>query len=314
MFEGTQLTAYLAAEGFEEQLELELGRCDMRYERLFVVEGPPQPAYWAANVWQDPRVIEIGSIGEGNKALRAIQRNWAHYPVAAHGRARLIEEKLPHVSMDRLWEFPTKLPDSPMGSWCLLDKNHILASPQCSSPFPHGEVHFIEDHMSPPNRAYLKLWEALTLLGHRPEPGELCLDLGSSPGGWTWVLHQLGARVISVDKAPLHPRIAQLDRVEHRQESAFALEPESIGKVDWIFSDIACYPERLLKLIWRWIEADLCVQFICTLKFQGQTDYAIIEKFAAIPGMRLHHLHHNKHELTFILTPHLLLAPLYLPE
>ncbi len=37
MFENTQLTAYLAAEGYEEQLALELGKFDMRYERLFVV-------------------------------------------------------------------------------------------------------------------------------------------------------------------------------------------------------------------------------------------------------------------------------------
>lgn len=303
MFQDTELTAYLAAEGYEEQLARELGSYDMRYERLFVVEGPPRPAHWAANVWLDPRVIEIGSIGEGNKALRAIQRNWAHYPVAAHGRARLIEEKLPRVSMTRLWEFPMELPSSPMGSWCLIDKNHVLASPHGSRPFPHGEVHFVEDHMSPPNRAYLKLWEALTLLGHRPEPGQRCLDLGSSPGGWTWVLHQLGAHVISVDKAPLHPRIAQLDRIEHHQESAFGLEPESIGKVDWLFCDIACYPERLYKLLSRWLESGLCAHYVCTLKFQGQPDYSIIDEFAAIPGLRLLHLHHNKHELTMLLTP-----------
>src|SRR5436309_1011333 len=30
--------------------------------------------------------------------------------------------------------------------------------------------------------AYLKLWEALTLLKCRPAPGEICLDLGGSPG------------------------------------------------------------------------------------------------------------------------------------
>ena len=73
---------------------------------------------------------------------------------------------------------------------------------------------------APPNRAYLKLWEALTLAanmpdGRMPRPGELCLDLGSSPGGWSWVLQKLGARVISVDKAPLDPadRIAARHRV-----------------------------------------------------------------------------------------------------
>jgi 23S rRNA (cytidine2498-2'-O)-methyltransferase len=38
---------------------------------------------------------------------------------------------------------------------------------------------------------------------------------------------------------------------------------------------------------------------VCTVKFQGATDHAAAEAFAAIPGGRLMHLYHNKHELTF---------------
>jgi 23S rRNA (cytidine2498-2'-O)-methyltransferase len=41
--------------------------------------------------------------------------------------------------------------------------------------------------------------------------------------------------------------------------------------------------------------------FVCTLKFQGETDHDSAAAFAAIPGARLLHLHHNKHELTFLL-------------
>jgi 23S rRNA (cytidine2498-2'-O)-methyltransferase len=36
------------------------------------------------------------------------------------------------------------------------------------------------------------------------------------------------------------------------------------------------------------------------VKFQGATDHASAEAFAAIPGGRLQHLFHNKHELTFL--------------
>jgi 23S rRNA (cytidine2498-2'-O)-methyltransferase len=39
---------------------------------------------------------------------------------------------------------------------------------------------------------------------------------------------------------------------------------------------------------------------VCTLKFQGPTDHETARRFAAIPGSRLMHLHHNKHELTWI--------------
>jgi 23S rRNA (cytidine2498-2'-O)-methyltransferase len=181
----------------------------------------------------------------------------------------------------------------------LLDPNTLLAAPHCSSAFPNGEVQFIEDK-TVPSRAYLKLWEAFTVLGIRPAPGEFCIDLGASPGGWTWVLQGLGARVLSIDKAPLDPSIAQLPHVEQRLESAFALDPGSVGKVDWLFSDVICYPKRLLTTVRKWIEAGTVRRFVCTIKFQGATDFETMRAFAAIPGARLLHLHHNKHELTWV--------------
>jgi len=39
---------------------------------------------------------------------------------------------------------------------------------------------------------------------------------------------------------------------------------------------------------------------VCTIKFQGPTDHAAAEAFAAIPVGRVVHLFHNKHELTFL--------------
>jgi 23S rRNA (cytidine2498-2'-O)-methyltransferase len=210
----------------------------------------------------------------------------------------LIQARLPVVSAKPL-VFGAPPPAAPLGSWTLLDANTILASPHCTSPFPNGEARFIPDRTGPPNRAYLKLWEALTLIGRRPGPGEVCLDLGSSPGGWSWVLAETGARVISVDKAPLAPEVAQFPNVEQRHDSAFALDPAAIGPVDWLFSDIACYPGRLLALVERWLAAGTCQRFVCTLKFQRETDHATASRFAAIPGSELRHLYHNKHELTW---------------
>ena len=161
-------------------------------------------------------------------------------------------------------------------------------------------MRFVEDRTGPPSRAYLKLWEALTLIGQRPGPGDVCLDLGSSPGGWSWALTRMGARVISVDKAPLDPTVAHLPGIEYRRESAFALDPISVGCVDWLFSDVVCYPARLLALVERWLEAGTCRRFVCTIKFQGATDHATAARFAAIPGSTLRHLFHNRHELTWI--------------
>src|SRR3954464_8873489 len=110
----------------------------------------------------------------------------------------------------------------------------------------------------------------------------------------------MGARVVSVDKAPLAPDVARLPGIEHRRQSAFALDPASVGCVDWLFSDVVCYPARLLALVERWLEAGTCRRFVCTIKFQGTTDHATAARFAAIPGSTLRHLFHNRHELTWI--------------
>ena len=293
-------TAYLAAEGCEADLALELGG-DLVFalDRLLVARGTPRPAVWAANAWLEPRRIPIVSIGDAVRQLKAIQRNWALCPLGHHRRAALIEEQLPKVSAKPL-VFGEPAPTAPLGSWALAAPDLVLASPRCSSPFRNGEALFVEDKEGPPNRAYLKLWEAFTLVGVAPQPGETCLDLGASPGGWTWVLHGLGAKVIAVDKAPLEPAIATLPGVSVRQQSAFALEPAEVGHIDWLFSDVICYPERLLRLMRRWLDAGFTGRCVCTLKFQAETDFSAIAAFAAIPGSRLMHLHNNKHELTWV--------------
>lgn len=294
-------SVYLAAEEFQEQLLVELGPAVGEVQgRLVFSPEPARPSVWAQNVWEDPQRLPFQSIREAADLLRGLQRNWALWPLAQHRRAALIAERLPHVSA-KPHLFPNPAPTAPFGSWCLLDANTLLASPLCRSPFRHGEVTFQEDREGPPNRAYLKLWEALTRLGRHPGPGERCLDLGASPGGWTWVHQQLGAgEVIAVDKADLDPKVLALPGVTHRQESAFGLKPQDIGPVAWLTSDVICYPERLLRLVNTWLSSGLVGNFVCTLKFQGPTDHDAIAALAAIPGGQVVHLFHNKHEVTWM--------------
>ncbi len=292
-------TAYLAAEGFEAELEAELGGARERYGRLFVADGAPRPAAWAQNVWLEPHVADVRSIGEANRVLRGLQRNWAPYAYTLHRRTQLLVEKLPPIRFRPL-VFPSAPPSSPLGSFCFVDATTLLFSPRCSSPFPNGEPRFEENRSGPPSRAYLKLWEALTRLDARPGPGDRCLDLGSSPGGWTWALAKLGADVTSVDKADLAPEVLALPNVRFERGSAFAVDPETLDRpYDWLFSDVICYPRRLLGLVERWLDAGAAKRFVCTLKFQGATDHETAKAFAAIPGSSLFHLAHNRHELTW---------------
>jgi 23S rRNA (cytidine2498-2'-O)-methyltransferase len=293
-------SAYLAPEGFEAQLLDELTRrgvgVDAWHGRLALSPDPPMQAAWSLDTWTDPREIEVSSVKSASDALRGMQRNWSSYGVEHHRRMALITERLPPVKAKPL-VFPDRAPASHLGAWTLLAPDRMLASPAKSSPFVNGECLFEEDHIGPPSRAYLKLWEALTRFGKYPGPAETCLDLGASPGGWTWVLAKLGASVTAIDKAPLAPTVAAMPNVALRQESAFALPPEP---VDWLCSDIIAYPDRLLALVKRWIDAGAARHIVCTIKFQGATDHDAAEAFAEIPGGRVVHLFHNKHELTFI--------------
>ncbi len=297
---GSECTVYLAAPGFVAELVAELGEPLQVIERLVIAPGPPRAAAWAQNTWLEPVRIPIRSVSDGARALRERQRRWALHSVALHRRARLIQEQLPALR-SRPLRFGEPPPRAPLGAWTLLESGLILASPRCTSAFPDGEVSFVEDREGPPGRAYLKLWEALTLAGERPGEGDRCLDLGASPGAWTWALQRLGARVLAVDRAPLAPAIARLPRVEFRRESAFGLDPAAVGPIDWLFSDVVCYPRRLLALVLRWLAAG-CPRLVCTIKLQGEADQwsDAVRAFAAIPGSRLLHLHHNKHELTWL--------------
>ena len=294
--------AYLAADGFEAPLTEELNRrgvhIDLWHGRLALSPDPPVRAAWAQDIWLNPVEIHVASVKSAADALRGMQRNWAAYAAGHHRRTALITERLPPVRARPL-AFPEAAPSSHLGAWTLLAPDRLLATPTKSTPFVNGECVFQEDHIGPPSRAYLKLWEALTRLGHWPGPGQRCLDLGASPGGWTWVLARLGACVTAIDKAPLAPLVAAMPGVTQRLDSAFALPPEP---VDWLFSDVIAYPDRLLALVRRWIDAKAARHIICTIKFQGATDHDAADAFAAIPGATVTHLFHNKHELTFLWT------------
>ena len=289
-------TAYLAPVDLEESLASELKNIVSRHGRLFLTEGPVQKVYWAQNIWLDAKILPITSISDGAKKLREMHGLWAHYPLSHVRRGELISEKLPYFSPKPLI-FPANVPTARLGSWTLLDENTLLASAHSTSPFANGEVHFVETK-EPPSRAYLKLWEALTRIGQMPKSGERCLDAGASPGSWTWALQKLGTEVIAVDRAELAPEVTSLPRVHFLKKDAFSLYPKDLPPLDWVFSDVICYPEKLLDWISRWSG----VRLICTIKFQGKNDYAILKEFEKIEGSQIIHLYHNKHELTYLKT------------
>jgi 23S rRNA (cytidine2498-2'-O)-methyltransferase len=83
------------------------------------------------------------------------------------------------------------------------------------------------------------------------------------------------------------------------------MKPEDLGFMDWVFSDVISYPERLYDWVEKWLASGLCSRFVCTIKWQGDREslgeyFAVSRRFAALPGSRVLHLFHNKHELCWI--------------
>lgn len=291
--------AYLVKPEFKSILISELGGVVADYGDLLLADHCNARVCFAQDIWFNPSIQSFQSISEAVKILRQAGCFWTLHPISHIRRSKLISEQLRKCpDLSRSFPITEELPK--VHCFSLLDANTLLFATRRAKNWPMGQCHFIEDKTNPPNRAYLKLWEALSLLGKIPQAGDKVLDLGASPGGWTYVMQSLGAEVTAVDKACLDPRIMKLPRVKFIQQSAFALDPMSLNETyDWVLSDVACYPNRAYALIQNWLKSGKARHLIVTVKLQGEIELATLRLFQDIPGGQLLNLYHNKHEATF---------------
>jgi len=276
------------------------GREVSTFGNLHRVGGEPVASYWHRNLWLKPFELPAGSVSEAAQGLRAQGALWTPRPQDNFRRHALIQQKLPRFQ-PKARAFPFSVPAGNLGVWTLRTEQTLWASAQTSNPFPGGDPLLVENKVDPPSSAYRKLQEALVWLGRWPQPGDLCLDAGSCPGGWTWVLAECGATVHSVDRAPLDPRVSARPLVNFQTGNAFALKPSDFGPLDWFCCDVICYPAKLWAWLEPWIAGGTVKNFVVTVKMQGRDiDWDTLDRFASVPASRLVHLHHNKHELTWL--------------
>ncbi len=153
-----------------------------------------------------------------------------------------------------------------------------------------------------PSRAAMKLDEALDWVGVSPGKGEICVDLGSAPGGWTRRLAELGARVWSVDPAKLAPDVLKMSRVRHFQESAFEFTPEE--PADWLFCDMAWRPLEVAQLLGKWARRRSAQQLVANIKLpmKDKLPTLLRVKHALEEGgwkdLRMRQLYHDRDEIT----------------
>ncbi len=290
---------YVVKPEFITELRDELQDNSVIIEDLVFSDKPPKPVCFAKDVWFDPIICSFQSIKDAVNLLRQHGKYWYLHPLSHIRRSKLIEAQLIKIPpMTR--SFPLEKPIPEIGAFSLIDANTLVFSKKRLKAWPDGNCFFVEDKVNPPSRAYLKLWEAMTLLNRHPEPDEVAMDLGASPGGWTYVVQSCGAAVTAIDKAELHPLLMRSPQVTFLKQSAFALEPQKLeSQYDWVLSDIACYPSRAYALILKWIESKKAKQLIFTIKLQGKTELEFIKKLQQIPNACIMNLHYNKHEATF---------------
>lgn len=159
-----------------------------------------------------------------------------------------------------------------------------------------------------PSRSTLKLDEALlTLLTPaereaRLQPGMRAVDLGASPGGWTFQMVRRQISVTAVDNGRLDAGLLASGRVNHLRADAFAYRPAQA--VDWLLCDVIEAPRRIAALMAEWFRRGDTRAAIFNLKLPGRERQAELTRCLALlrqlPGLslRVRHLYHDREEVT----------------
>jgi 23S rRNA (cytidine2498-2'-O)-methyltransferase len=132
----------------------------------------------------------------------------------------------------------------------------------------------VPDDRSAPSRAFKKVEEAAEIFPLRIEAGAKCIDLGASPGGWSYTLLNRGCRVHAIDRAPLAESIMRHPQLSFEKGNALSWQPAE--PVDWLFCDVITTPDRTFEVVQRWVKNGWCRNFCVSLKFQGEPDTSLI--------------------------------------
>ena len=164
-----------------------------------------------------------------------------------------------------------------------------------------------------PSRSTLKLEEAFgTFLGvHRRDQllnsTMKTVDLGASPGGWTYQFVSRGISVVAVDNGAMDASLMATGFVTHVGADGFTFQPKK--PVDWMVCDIVDKPIKIVDLVLRWVGAQKSKQFIFNLKFPMSSRFEevlrcekkLAEGLARLKVshyLRMKHLYFDRDEIT----------------
>jgi hypothetical protein len=107
-----------------------------------------------------------------------------------------------------------------------------------------------------PSRAYLKVIDGLNYMGVKLPANDHALEIGSSPGGATYALLEMGLRVEGIDPGEMSPVCLNHPNFTHHKESIQNFHVSSLkDHVQWLFVDMNLAPEASLREIEKIVEA-----------------------------------------------------------
>lgn len=256
--------------------------------------------YWVLDYWPVTR-LRVASISDAAKQLRRIGKRWIYTGGVNFRRGSLIAGEV-RAAKEKILSFPAEATADHYRAFTLESADSLFVTERpLKREYAGGKIRFNEDKQGPPSRAYLKLYEALTLACVLPGAADNVVDLGATPGGWSYVAASLGAAVQMIDRSePDANLMRKFPRLRFQKGDGLNPPQAILQSATVILSDMACEPAKLLPAVEQWLKLPHVRLMVCTLKFHGKSEKGLIRRFAALEGSEIYHLWHNGHELTWV--------------
>jgi 23S rRNA (cytidine2498-2'-O)-methyltransferase len=238
-----------------------------------------------------------------NPMRRAIEKNFAmteakiqipHPVIQFHVFFETYE--VAHVGLSIY--FGARAESDQMGSWHSCGIQHLRMPPDA------------------PSRSTLKLEEAFLRMltygekKHVFPPGTWAVDLGASPGGWTYQFLKRSLSVQCVDNGAMQDGLGDNGKLEHLRVDGFSFVPHK--PVLWFACDMVESPSKIVDLVGKWIQHDLAQYFVFNLKLPMKKRFLEVsqqltllrekcEKYGySNATIRAKQLYHDREEITVI--------------
>ena len=215
------------------------------------------------------------------------------------------------------WLTPKARADLPALRLFFKDSSQVLIGvdrPDCRAAWPMG-IARLKFPAGAPSRSTLKLEEAFSVfLGpqwrDRLQDCHTGVDLGASPGGWTWQLVNQGMHVYAIDNGPMDEALMATTQVDHQQADGFLWKPDRY--VDWVVCDMVEKPARVAFLMYEWLHERHARYAMFNLKLPMRKRFAQWQEIREFletriaqehpkAELRAKHLYHDREEITVYL-------------